>query len=201
MKTFLKRFYGPIKVCAYHPGDAFVWFMFTLVASQLGTIINVIHRWVFMGWDFQAALCPESATGTFYTFALVMMSSLLGPLFLSIIGKEEPKYNKIRIGFVTVLFFLLILAAIFSAFSVQKVEYYSEFSSLKNSDVLIDGWQFAFFIVAILVAVYAFGLNHLKEHPEFEDISDDYQEKEKANMAHIKDGLTNSNTDGKGTAV
>ena len=147
MKTFFKRFYGPIKVCAYHPGDAFIWFMFTLVASQLGTII------------------------TFYTFALVMMSSLLGPLFLSIIGKEKPKYNRIRIGFVTILFFLLILAAIFSAFSIQKVGFYNEFASLSNADVVIDGWQLTFFIIAILVAIYAFGLNYLKDHPEFEDIS------------------------------
>ena len=37
--------------------------MFVIVAGQLGTIINIIRRWVFGDWDFFPALGPELFVG------------------------------------------------------------------------------------------------------------------------------------------
>lgn len=128
---FLKYLYVPIIVCWYHKVDAFIWLMFTLVASQLGTIINVINRVVFQDWNFQTALCPEMATGSFYIFALVMISALLSPLFISIVNKEEPTFNKWKMVFVTLLIFVLVFAAVFYAFSSQVVEAHN-YALLKN---------------------------------------------------------------------
>lgn len=196
MKTFIKKIIGPFVVCRYHKIDTFVWFMFTLVASQLGVIINLIYRWVFMGWDFQAALCPESATGTFYTFALVMVSSLLSPLFIRIIRKEEPSFNKIRIVFVTLLFFFLIMAAVFSAFTAQTAEL-SEYASLTNDEVAVDIKQMLFFVITILVSIYAFGLNYLHLHPEeYGELADDYKKREDEKVDEMTTDLTMSSNVG-----
>lgn len=190
MKSFLKKIIGPFAVCRYHKVDTFVWFMFTLVASQLGVIINLIYRWVFMGWDFQAAFCPESASGTFYTFALVMVSSLLSPLFIRIIRKEEPSFNKIRIVFVTLLFFFLILAAVFSAFTAQTAEL-SEYAALSNEDVVVDIKQMSFFLITILVSIYAFGLNYLHLHTEeYGELADDYKKREDETVGEMSVDLT-----------
>ena len=188
VKQFLKFLYVPMIMCWYHKVDAFIWLMFTLVASQLGTIINVINRTVFQGWDFQVALCPESASGTFYTFALVMISSLMSPLFISIINRKSPTYNKLKMVFVTVLIFVLILAAVFYAFSSQNVEIVN-FASLKNGDVAADWWQLSFYIFTIFASIYAFGLNYLSQHPEFVDLTDDYQEKENEEVESMRGEL------------
>ena len=186
LKKFLRYLCIPIKVIPKHLLDTFIWVMFTLVASQIGTIINLINRCIFAGWDFQAALCPESASGTFYTFALVMMSSLLSPLFISIIGKEVPKYNKIKIVLATILVFLLILAAAFYVSSTQNIEYYKEYAALNNSQVEADKWQLAFFIVTIIISLYVFSANYLSNDPAFADMSDDYKGAEDSNLGEMK---------------
>ncbi len=200
IRTFFKFIYGPIIVCWYHKVDAFIWLMFTLVASQLGTIINVINRMVFQGWDFQVALCPESASGTFYTFALVMISSLMSPLFISIVNRKPPTYNRLKMVFATILIFVLILAAVFYAFSSQNIEIVN-FASLKNSDVTADWCQLSFFIFTIFASIYAFGLNYLSLHPEFVDLSDDYQEKENEEVESMRGELYLSEDDGKGVVI
>lgn len=200
-KVFLKGLIGPFEVCRYHKVDTFIWFMFTLVASQLGTIINVINRVVFMGWDFQVALCPESASGTFYTFALVMISSLLCPLFMSIIRAERPTFNKLRMVFVTILFFLLIMAAVLYAFSTQNIDV-CDYSKLKNKDVVPDLLQLAFFIITVLAAIYAFGLTHLPEHKEeYAILSDEYQEAENAEVEHMRTNYSEQKDDGEGVLL
>lgn len=200
-KVFLKGFVGPFEVCRYHKVDTFIWFMLTLVASQLGTIINVINRVVFLGWDFQVALCPESASGTFYTFALVMISSLLCPLFMNIIKAERPTYNKLRMVFVTFLFFMLILAAVFYAFSTQNVDVCG-YSKLKNKDVVPDWWQLAFFVITVLAAIYAFGLTHLPDHKEeFTMLTDEYQEAENAEIEQMRTNVNDPKDDGEGVLL
>lgn len=200
-KVILKGIFGPFKVCKDHKVDMFIWLMFTLVASQLGTIINVINRVIFQGWDFQAALCPESASGNFYIFALVMISSLISPLFISILNKKEPTFNKLKMVFVTLLFFTLILAAVFYAFSSQNIEVFN-FASLKNKDVTADGWQLAFFIITVLASIYAFGLNYLNIHPnEYSALADDYQESENEDVKKIESDIHSSKDDGKGIAL
>jgi len=201
-KVFLKALVGPFMICKDHKVDMFIWLMFTLVASQLGTIINVINRVIFQGWNFQAALCPESASGNFYIFALVMISSLISPLFISILNKKEPTFNKLKMVFVTSLFFTLIMAAVFYAFSSQNIEVLN-FASLKNSDVTADGWQLAFFIITILASIYAFGLNYLNLHSnEYGDLADeDYQENENKDVKKIESDMNSSSDDGKGVTL
>lgn len=200
LSTFVKYLYGPIVVCCFHKVDAFIWLMFTLVASQLGTIINVINRVVFQGWDFQVALCSESASGTFYTFALVMISSLMSPLFISIVNRKPPTYNRLKMVFATILIFVLIMAAVFYAFSAQNIEIIN-FASLKKSDVTADWWQMSFYLFTVFASIYAFGLNYLSYHPQFIDLTDDYQEKENEEVEVMKGELYLSENDGKGVVI
>lgn len=200
-RVFFKGILGPFMVCKDHKVDMFIWLMFTLIASQLGTIINVINRVIFQGWDFQAALCPESASGNFYIFALVMISSLLSPLFTSILNKKEPTFNRIKMVFVTLLFFTLILAAVFYAFSSQNIKMIN-FATLKNEDVTADGWQLSFFIITILASIYAFGLNYLNYHPkEYGYLADDYQKSENQDVKKIESNIHSSKDDGRGVAI
>lgn len=63
---FLRSIFAPLFICSKHAVEWFLWLMFVVIAGQLGTIINVIQRWLFGGWDFMTAFCPDSASGSFY---------------------------------------------------------------------------------------------------------------------------------------
>lgn len=95
---FLRVILAPLETLLFHKVELFLWFAFVIVAGLLGIIINIIKRWIFDGWDFFVALGPDSAAGSFYTFSLVMISSLIYPLFSRFIKSEKPEYRKIHIS-------------------------------------------------------------------------------------------------------
>lgn len=74
-----------------------LWLVFSICFSLIGTIINIIKFAVFnipatsfVGksfWDrVEAAIYLDSRTGTFYTFSIVLVASILYPLFESFLN-------------------------------------------------------------------------------------------------------------------
>lgn len=175
--TFLRAILAPLETLLFHKVELFLWFSFVIVAGLLGVIINIIKRWIFDGWDFFVALGPDSAAGSFYTFSLVMISSLIYPLFSRFIKSEKPEYRKIHIVFITILIFTLLFCGIYYSFSTlnQPIETYE---SLHNNDMRIDYLQLFFFVLVIIFSVYSFGLTLIGQHEEELHLSDDYLEKE-----------------------
>ena len=57
---FIRAILNPIYICKFHKVKTFLWFMFVIVAGQLGTIINIIQRTVFDNWPIGKALIPDS---------------------------------------------------------------------------------------------------------------------------------------------
>lgn len=174
--NFLRALISPFCVCFDHKVESFIWLMFVIVAGQLGTIINVSKRWVFGDWDICASLGPDTASGSFYTFALVLIASLIGPIFIRFIKKEEPEYRSISAVYLTLLVFSLILCAVFYSFSTNDFNSI-DYSQLKDENMPIDGKQLFFFLLSIVLAWYSFGLTHLYLHEE-ELKLDDYLEAE-----------------------
>ena len=177
---FLKAIVLPFTVLFCHKVETFIWLMFVIVASQMGVFINVIYRCLYKDWDFFTALGPDSASGTFYTFCMVMVASLIGPLFNRFIRDEKPEYRYITMTFLTLLIFTLVLCAIFYGLSSQNMNNV-DFSTLRNNEMKLDVSQFVFFILAILFSVYSFGLTLLREHESEIKLDDNYlvQENEK----------------------
>lgn len=88
---FWRALLAPIEAFRFHKLELFIWFAFVLVASLLGVIINLIKRVGFDGWNICVALGPDSAAGSFYTFSIVMFSSLIYPLFSRFISGDKPR--------------------------------------------------------------------------------------------------------------
>lgn len=172
--NFWRAAISPFFICwdRGHSVETFVWLMFAIIAGQLGTIINLIQRWIFGEWDFQVALAPDTASGSFYTFALVLFASLVGPWFIRIVKKEKPEYRPIVIVFVTILIFLLLLCAVFYSAATQNVNI-TGFEGKTNGDMHLDIKQFAFFVLAIICAWYSYGLFLSREHENILNL--DYQ--------------------------
>ena len=175
--TFLRAILAPLETLLFHKIELFLWFSFVIVAGLLGVIINIIKRWIFDGWDFFVALGPDSAAGSFYTFSLVMISSLIYPLFSRFIKSEKPEYRKIHIVFITILIFTLLFCGIYYSFSTlnQPMEAYDR---LHNKNMRIDYPQLFFFVLVIIFSVYSFGLTLIGQHEDELHLSDDYLEKE-----------------------
>lgn len=174
---FLRVILAPLETLLFHKVELFLWFAFVIVAGLLGIIINIIKRWIFDGWDFFVALGPDSAAGSFYTFSLVMISSLIYPLFSRFIKSEKPEYRKIHIVYITILIFTLLFCGVFYSFSTlnQPMEAYDE---LHNNNMCLDYSQLLFFVLSIVFSVYSFGLTLIGQHEEELHLSDDYLENE-----------------------
>lgn len=174
---FLRSIFAPLFICFKHAVEWFLWLMFVVIAGQLGTIINVIQRWLFGGWDFMTAFCPDSASGSFYTFALVMIASLIGPIFIRFVNKEKPEYRPITIVFVTILIFSLLFCGLYYSFATQEPNM-TDFSELHNKDISVDVKQLVFFVLAIVFSWYSFGLSLMPIHEEDAHLDKDYQSME-----------------------
>lgn len=171
--VFWRSLLSPFCICFKHKVEFFVWIMFVIFAGQLGTIINIIKRWVFGGWELLPSFGPDSASGSFYTFALVLIASLVAPVFLRFVKKESPEYRNISIVFVTLLIFSLVLCAIFYSFATKDMNSV-DFSKLTNGNMHTDWKQLVFFCLSIVFAWYSFGLSLSPSHEA--DLKLDYQE-------------------------
>ncbi len=189
--TFLRAILAPLETLLFHKLELFLWFSFVIVAGLLGVIINIIKRWIFDGWDFFVALGPDSAAGSFYTFSLVMISSLIYPLFSRFIKSEKPEYRKIHIVFITILIFTLLFCGIYYSFSTlnQPMEAYD---GLHNNEMDIDYSQLFFFVLVIIFSVYSFGLTLIGQHEDELHLSDDYLEKEQHQVKKLSQQSSSS---------
>lgn len=189
---------GPFLVCFKYGSEFFIWAMFILVAGQLGTIINVINRHVFQGWSIGEALYPDSATGSFYTYSLVLIASLVVPLFTRIKNKEKPMFSTISMIFSSILIFVMIICAVFFSNASQTIPSlnYESFKGLKFG---LDVKQFVFFLLAIIFAWYAYGFSLMAKNQELVQLDDGYAKKQDERVRKMAQKAEGTKNDGKGT--
>lgn len=198
------KFWGsvfvPFIICFKHGIEFFLWIMFIFLAGQLGTIINIVNRSLFHDWSFPQALYPDSVSGSFYTYALVLIASLIAPLFTRIKNNKTPVFRSMSVVFMTLLIFALILCAVFFSFASQEVRSVN-YKDFKQLSLDVDFKQLTFFILAIIFAWYAFGLTLMAENNEGNEYDDVYLKKEQEDVEHIEDKSQQLTTDGMDTAI
>lgn len=169
-----------------------LWLVFSICFSLIGTIINIIKFAVFnipatsfvdkSFWDrVEAAIYLDSRTGTFYTYSIVLVASILYPLFESFI-KHEWHYTHLRVITIIIGILLVAFGGVFYSFSTIGMTPIN----MHNISVRNDEWQNAFFFSSILLAAYSYGLGLLKEdenHPQL----DDYSDKENKNIEKLEE--------------
>ena len=160
-----------IEVVCKHRLDFFLWFLFVVVAGQLGTIINFINRCVFGEWALSQSLLADSASGNFYTFALVLVTSTIGNIFIKLTCKSEHDHRKAIVVFVALCIFIMLFDAVFFSFATQ--DYAVEYKNVATAKIRFDWWQFVFFFFAILAAILSFGLERIDGHKEYNYLADE----------------------------
>lgn len=191
---------GPFLICFKHGSEFFIWALFVIVAGQLGTIINIINRYVFQGWTICEALYPDSATGNFYTYALVMIASLIASIFTRIKNKDKPMFSTISMVFSSILIFALILCAVFFSNASQTIPPL-DYSSFKGLSFTLDMKQFVFVMLAIIFAWYAYGFSLMVKNEELTQLDDSYAHKQDEKVKDVAKKAIDTTTDGKGTVL
>ena len=198
------KFWGsvlvPFIVCFNHKIEFFLWIMFVFVAGQLGTIINVVNRTLFHDWTISQALYPDSVSGSFYTYALVLIASLIVPLFTRIRNNKEPGFRSMSVVLMTLLIFALVLSAVFFSFASQEIRSV-KYDDFKNVDLNIDWKQTIFFVIAVIFAWYAFGLSLMADNNEGNELDDKYLKQEQEEVDDMEEKSAEIITDGKDTAL
>ncbi len=198
---FWRALISPFCVCFEHKLKFFIWVSFVIVASLFGTLINLIPRVAVGDWKVYQSLCADSASGSFYTISLVLIASLLPPIFNKFINEEKEEYThkKIGVAFLVLLIISMMLYAVFFAVA-PKNDIFSVFSTVTWSDVRLDFWQLLFIILAILFAWYSFGYVQLSSHePDLGlDDSQFYNKKEDKQVSAISNTASTLTDDGHG---
>lgn len=182
-KQIWMSIWAPFAVPFYHKHDFCLWFTYVIFAGLLGVIINVVKRCVFDGIRFQDALVFDSQAGSFYMFSLVLCASLIWPIFKSLTHKEQPEYHLIKTILLTILIFTELFCAIFYSFS--HIQTHKFFIQLKDDWNPLDVPQFIFFILALALSFYSFGLAYLQEHRDQFHLEDEHLTKENHNVGKI----------------
>lgn len=197
--TFWKGLLKPWTIIPNNKLIFFVWFMFTILASQIGTIINLIIRVLNGELSFIQSIYLESINGSFYTFSIVLIASLLSPLFINFVENSPTHFKSIKIVLITILIFALFFAGIFYSTSITPSY---DIESLSSLDYSIDTCQLIFFIIAIILALYAFNVSRLDLNKEkYKDLNDDYREMDDEARDSLSNDLESVTTDNKGNKI
>lgn len=88
--------FDPFKVVTEKKDEFFIWFLFTIVAGQIGIIANIIVRYYANSTPISTSIFFDSNNGSFYTFSIVLVASLLGPLFINSIKSTKLKFRTLK---------------------------------------------------------------------------------------------------------
>lgn len=155
-----------------HKGNlvaAVLWFVFTIFAAQIGTLVNIIKHVIFHdgrdvpeGFEYwksiQESLYLDSKSGSFYTFAIVLVASVLSPLFIQLIEDNEIHFKRPKVFSIVICIFTLFFGGVFFSFSTLDTNVYE---GLNNMSFCVDKSQLFFFVFSIIVASYAFALTRM----------------------------------------
>lgn len=200
IKEYSNILVAPLDNIRKNKTESFVWCSLVLAGSFLGVIFNVIKYWRFDGNAFSVSLIPDSQSGSFYTICIVLIASNISSFFLLLLKGKDYKHHRITVIFLTILIFVLIIVSVFYAFHTTTINGI-DLKGYKQIGVKLDVSQFVFFLLTIFIAIYSFGLLFEPENQYHLELTDDYLNGEKNNMAQLaakssSDHLTAKTPDG-----
>ena len=158
----------PFKVIVEDKVDFIIWFLFTIVTGQFGILANFIVRSYTRGTGLSLSILIESINGSFYTFAIALIASLLGPIFVNFVRSEKIKFRTLKTFTIIIAIFYLFVTAIIYA-SIQS----KSSISFSHTNLVIDRTQLGIYLFAIILASYGYCILRLeKSKLDFEKIND-----------------------------
>jgi hypothetical protein len=168
MKKTLKFLTDPIEIILDNRSEFFIWFLFTVIAGQIGIIANMIIRFYSYSASLKESILIDSNNGSFYTFSIALVASLLGPLFINLLNSKLLRFKTLKIYTIILSIFFLFFAGIVYAVIQSKIRYNNNQLNLS-----IDWTQFILYILAIGLVFYAYCILRLENDPiKYQDLDD-----------------------------
>lgn len=194
MKKVGKIVLSPFKVIGENKVDFGVWFIFTILAGQLGIIINAITKF-YSNHTILESLYLDSSNGSFYTFSIALVASLLGSIFLNFLNSSK------NIEYKTVKIFTIIISIFFVFFSGIIYAILQKQNSQTNLSLLyrIDWSQLIFYLASIIIVVYGYGIQKLEFSKNYNEINDPlFSEQSDQRRDEVIEESLNTKDDGNG---
>lgn len=184
MKILIKLF-KPFNAIYKNPPIFLIWFLFTILAGQLGIIFNIIIRYINGGYSFYQTIYLDSINGSFYTYSIALLAAALGPIFIDLISNSDSKFKIIKVFTIIILMLTLIFASIFYTSTQSK----DITLNVEGLILVVDGWQLGFLLFSIVASIYAYSVSRLDLNPKyFDGIKDkDYADADDKEVVKLSD--------------
>ncbi|MFQ2272492.1 hypothetical protein [Aeromonas enteropelogenes] len=195
LKPF-KYIIDPFRTIKNSKLEFFIWFVFTILAGQLGIVANIIIRYFSYSLPVSQSIYLDSISGSFYTYAIAIAASALGPLFANFIKNKKPEFTSIKIvSIIFVMFFLVLSGIIYAAVQMKSLS-----STPINFKLVIDWPQLIVYILSIFIGLYTYCLLNIKL-PEYHHLDDNYNEQDDATVNEVVLGSKKLMHDGSGVKL
>lgn len=181
--AFVKATLLPFKVICLHRISFFLWSSFTLFGGLIGIVVSIVRYTLFGEKTLAQAIYIESQNGSFYTYSIAIIASVLSGVFIIFAEKDQLRFRRYQIPLITMSIFIMFFGGIFYALSKTSVV---GINVPQTTEIVLEWKQFIILIVSVLFAIYAFCVCRLDDHIDaFKDIAD------KANTANPEPPTTN----------
>lgn len=176
----LRYVIDPFKIIKENKLEFFIWFVFTIFAGQLGILANIIIRYFSYSLPISQSIYLDSISGSFYTYAIAIAASALGPLFANFIKNKKPEFTSIKIvSIIFVMFFLVLSGIIYAAVQMKSLS-----STLINFKLTIDWPQLIVYILSIFIGLYTYCLLNIKS-PKYKHLDDTFNVQDDAAVDEV----------------
>ncbi|MCG3885378.1 hypothetical protein I3271_11910 [Photobacterium leiognathi] len=190
--------FDPFKVIKENKLEFFIWFVFTILAGQLGILANIIIRYFSHSMSVSQAIYLDSASGSFYTYAIAVAASALGPLFANFIKNKKPEFTSLKIvSIIIVMFFLILSGIIYAAVQIKSL---TASGVPMGANLTLDLPQFTIYVLSIFIGLYTYCLLKISS-PDYEHLEDSFYEIDDATVRDVVKESKSKNDDGSGIAI
>jgi hypothetical protein len=196
MTKLLQYLFDPFKVIKDDKLEFFIWFLFTIFAGQLGIIANILIRYFSHSISLNQSIYLDSASGSFYTYAIAIAASALGPLFANFIKNKKPEFTSLKIVCIILVIFYLVLSGIIYA----AVQMKSLSSAPLDAKLVLDVPQMTIYILAIFIGLYTYCLLKISS-PGYGHLEDSFNEQDDATVKEVVTDSKKLKDDGTGVKL
>lgn len=192
----LQYIVDPFKVIKSDKLEFFIWFVFTIFAGQLGILANILIRYFSHSIPVTQSIYIDSSAGSFYTYAIAIAASALGPLFANFINNKKLEFASLKIvSIIVIIFFLVLSGIIYAAVQIKPLS-----SKPIEYTYSLDLPQFIIYILAIFLGLYTYCLLKISS-PDYSHLEDSFNEQDDATVKEVVADSKNLKDDGKGVKL
>lgn len=186
----------PFKVIIHNKADFALWFIFTIIAGQLGIIFNIIIRSLSGANTVTGSIHLDFMAGNFYTVSIATCAAMLGQIFTTFIKNKAITFSSLKIFFVVALiFFLVFSGVIYSAVQIKL-------STNPSSEIKWDILQTIVYVLAVLISIYGYCLLKL-DMSKFAHLNDEepYNMQDDKQVEMLQKKAADTQDDGNGVKI